>query len=93
VELRIWHEAWTEDEVLTAERLFFWMTENRNAGVILFPPGSTVHFSRLWQMMEKLAKDAPLREKHFRKLRFPLERHYSEYGVFPEEKANPSTHL
>jgi hypothetical protein len=34
---------------------------------------------------EKLLADSKFRAKHLRRLQFPLDRHYAEYGVFPEE--------
>jgi hypothetical protein len=36
--------------------------------------------------MDKLVADPELREQYRRDLSFPLERYYSEYGAFPEEK-------
>ena len=69
-----------------AERLFFWDDEQEFCGVILFPPGRDVYFKRLKQLMEKLVADSALRKQHRRDLQFPLERYYSEYGAFPEEK-------
>jgi len=44
------------------------------------------HSSRLKRLIEKLVADPTLRKKHRKQLQFPLERHYSEYGAFPEEK-------
>jgi len=35
--------------------------------------------------MGKLTKDPVLRQKHYKELRFPLERYYPEYGAFPGE--------
>jgi hypothetical protein len=40
-------------------------------------------------VIEKLVADPDLRAKHQRELRFPLERHYEEYGAFPEESEIP----
>jgi hypothetical protein len=36
--------------------------------------------------MEKLVADHELRRKYQRNIDFPLERHYPEYGAFPEER-------
>jgi hypothetical protein len=85
---RIWYDVWTEEKVFTAQRLFFWDDEKNYCGVVLFPPGSTVHFSRLKKLIEKLVADPALRRLHRRDLSFPLERHYAGYGTFPEEKPN-----
>jgi len=88
---RIWADVWTDartKKVLMAERLFFWNDSKSRCGVVLFPAGSAVHFSRLKQMEEKLVADSALRKRYQRELRFPLERHYSQYGVFPEENSN-----
>ena len=85
---RIWHDVWTEAKVVSAERLFFWDDKKTYCGVVLFPPGSTVHFSSLKKLIEKLVADPALRRLHRSDLRFPLGRYYSEYGAFPEEKAD-----
>jgi hypothetical protein len=56
-----------------------------SCGVVLFPPGREVHFKRLKQVIAKLVAESELRAKHERDLQFPLERHYSNFPVFPEE--------
>jgi hypothetical protein len=83
---RVWHEVWTEDRVLSAERVFFWDEKRDFCGVVLLLPGKAVHVRDLHTLIEKLVADPGLRAKHKRDLRFPLERHYSEYGAFPEER-------
>jgi hypothetical protein len=40
----------------------------------------------LRKLIQKLIIDSSLRAKYRRELLFPLERHYSSYGCFPEEK-------
>src|SRR5262245_2503803 len=82
----IWADVWTEEKVLIAERLFFLDDKKAFCRVIRFPTGSDIHLSRLKTLIEKLVADPALRKKHRRELRFPLERYYSEYGAFPEEK-------
>ena len=82
---RVWHEIWTEDKVLDAQRVFFWDDGKDCCGVVLLLPGKTLHVRDLHSLIEKLVADPELREKHKRDLRFPIERHYSEYGAFPEE--------
>jgi len=85
---RIWSDVWSEGRLLMAERVFFWDDSKSYCGVVLFKAGSEVHFSRLKQLIGKLASDPALREQYRRELRFPLERYYSDYGAFPEESSN-----
>jgi hypothetical protein len=66
-----------------SKRVFFWDESKEDCGVVFC--AAWTHFSRLKQLIEKLVADPSLREKHRKELRFPLERHYSEYGAFPEE--------
>lgn len=73
-----------------AQRLFFWDDKKLSCGVVLFPPGREVHFSRLKQIVAKLVANPELRAEYERDLRFPLERHYSNYPVFPEEADSES---
>jgi hypothetical protein len=82
---RVWHEVWTDEKVRSAQRVFFWDDEKSSSGVVLLPPGLTMHVSQLHKLIDKLVADPSLRAKHERDLHFPLERHYSEYGAFPEE--------
>jgi hypothetical protein len=82
---RIWYDVWTENKVLTAERVFFWDDTKSFCGVVVFPAGKAVHRSRLRALVRKLVSDPDLRNQYRRELHFPLERHYSDYGVFPEE--------
>ena len=83
---RVWHEVWTEKKVLSAQRIFFWDDEKEFCGVVLLGPGSTLHVSRLHRLIDKLVADPNLPLKYRRELVFPLERKYSEYAAFPEEK-------
>jgi hypothetical protein len=85
---RVWGDSWTDNNgvVLSAQRIFFWNDKKNFCGVVLLPPGSAVHVSRLHRMIDKLVADATLRQRYKRELRFPLERHYSDYGAFPEEQ-------
>jgi len=76
---------WNKDKLVMAHRLFFWNDDKSNCGVVLFLPESGQGFGRAKGFMEKLVADPTLREKHRRELRFPLERHYGDYGAFPEE--------
>lgn len=56
---------------------------------MVLPPGARTDVSALHSLIEKLAADRGFRASHVRELRFPLERHYSEYGIFPEETLSP----
>jgi len=79
-----WHFCvWYAVPTAKLQRVFFWDDTMENCGVV-FSAGST-NFSRLKPVIEKLVADPSLREKHRKQLRFPLERHYSDYGAFPEE--------
>ena len=77
---------WTKEKVIDAQRLFFWNDQKTVRGVVLFLPGSTIHYSRVKALIEKLVANPTLRKQHQRDLSFPLERHYSEFGAFPEEQ-------
>ncbi|HTV35988.1 MAG TPA: hypothetical protein VMF12_06110 [Xanthobacteraceae bacterium] len=80
-----WHFCiWYPMSGEKAQRVFFWDDSKENCGVVFFP--EPTNFSRLRQAIEKLAADSTLREKHRKQLRFPLQRYYSDYGAFPEEK-------
>ena len=81
---RVWHEVLPSGH---AERIFFWDDGKEECGVVLLRPGKSVHVSKLHQLIGKLVADPRLREQHKRELRFPLERHYSQYGAFPEESS------
>jgi len=85
---RVWHDVWTQhNRILSAQRVFFWDDAKDVCGVVLLTPGSELHVSRLRALISKLVADPRLRDQHRRELRFPLERHYAEYGAFPEEHA------
>ena len=77
----MWHDSSPQGKHV--ERVFFWDDEQELCGVVLICPA--IHVSRLRSLIQKLVADPSLRAKHKRALRFPLERHYSEYGAFPEE--------
>src|SRR6185312_3253071 len=75
----------SSDPKSKAQRLFFWNEDKTFTGVVLFPPGKAVPYSRMKSLMEKLTADAKLRQLHQRALEFPLENHYSLWPSFPEE--------
>jgi len=81
-----WWDTWTEAKVIQAQRLFFWDDEKADCGVVLFPPGSVIHYSRVKTLIAKLVASPTLRKQYRRELSFPLERHYLEFGAFPEER-------
>jgi len=86
-----WYEVWTDDKTVHAQRLFFWDDKKTDCGVVLLPPGSEIHYSRVKPLIEKLVADPTLRNQYRRDLCFPSERYYSEFGSFPEEKSCSET--
>jgi hypothetical protein len=80
-----WHLVWTSDRTKSAQRLFFWNQDKSECGVVILPPGKTMHYARIRSLIEKLVADQQLRKKYKRDIEFPLERHYPEYGAFSEE--------
>jgi hypothetical protein len=85
---RVWHDAWTEaDRTQYAQRIFYWDDRRQICGVVLRRPGSALHVSKLRDLIRKLVADPSLREKHRCELKFPLERHYADYGALSEERS------
>jgi hypothetical protein len=80
---RVWHHVSERRDI---QRVFYWDDTREFCGVVFISPATTLH--RLRQLIDNLALDPGLRGKHRRELQFPLARHYSEYGVFPEEQSN-----
>ncbi|HVG91568.1 MAG TPA: hypothetical protein VNB54_08760, partial [Alphaproteobacteria bacterium] len=64
-----------------AARLFFWDDSRTDCGVVLFLPGSTIRYSRIKHLINKLVADRAIREKHKRELKFPVKRHYPAYPI------------
>ena len=77
---RVWHDV---IHGIHKERVFFWDDAREVTGVVF--PNPSLHVRQLHSLIEKIVADPSLRERHRRDLNFPLERHYSEYGSFPEE--------
>jgi hypothetical protein len=69
-----------------AQRIFFWNEGKDVTGVVLLLPGKTLHISRLRTLIQKVVADQTFRDQYRRELNFPLERHYVDYGAFPEEQ-------
>ncbi|WP_263359839.1 hypothetical protein [Acidicapsa ligni] len=80
-----WYLVCTSDRTKDAQRLFFWNEKKSECGVVILTPDKTVRYSRIRSLIEKLVADHELRRKYQRDIEFPLERHYPEYGAFPEE--------
>ena len=80
--VRVWHDVVENKHVA---RVFFWNDERAVCGVRIFGPNERTHVKVLHAFIEKLISSSDVRQKYSRDLRFPLERHYSVYGVFPEE--------
>jgi len=73
-----------------AQRIFFWDDARAECGVmLLIGKQQTVHVRRLNKLIDKLAADPEFRKQHSRDLRFPIKRHYRDYGAFPEEGPQP----
>lgn len=77
---RVWHDVINGRH---KERVFFWDDRREFTGVVLLR--DSLHVTRLHDLIEKLVADPDMREVHRRDLRFPVERHYAHYEVFPEE--------
>jgi hypothetical protein len=82
---RVWHDVLTLQRLQHVARVFFWDPKQDSAGVVLLGPEANSHVRVLHNVIEKLLADSKFRAKHLRRLQFPLDRHYAEYGVFPEE--------
>jgi len=82
---RVWHDVASGGH---AERIFFWDDRKEFCGVVVLPVGKAVHISKIKALIRKLVADPSLRTKFRREIQFPLERHYAEYGVFPEETSD-----
>jgi hypothetical protein len=70
---------------IRAQRLFFWDDKHHESGVVLLVGQATQPYPYIRNLIEKLVSDSVLRDQYRRELRFPLERHYAEFGAFPEE--------
>jgi hypothetical protein len=82
----IWYSLSDVNRASRTIRVFFWDDKKEDCGVVIILSAGGTHFSRFKLLIKKLLADPALRKKHRRELRFPLERHYSDYGAFPEEK-------
>jgi hypothetical protein len=82
---RVWHEVLALQRLQHVARVFFWDEEKDSTGVVLLGPEVNTHVRVLHGVIEKLLADSKFRVKQLRRLRFPLDRHYAEYGAFPEE--------
>lgn len=76
---RVWHDS--VDGVLI-QRIFFWDAARSQTGAIELAGDSTLHVSRIRQLIAKIVTQKAFRVRHLRKLRFPIERHYGEYFPF-----------
>jgi hypothetical protein len=72
----LWHfQLWWGAAV---QRVFFWDDARETTGVIEFATDRTLHYSKLRQQIQKLAKDPAYRKRYLKPLKFPLERHYGD---------------
>ncbi len=79
---RVWHEIIESRHVA---RVFFWDDARHFTGVVLLSGNTRSNVHYLHALIQKLVADAQPRTKYQREVRFPLERHYEQYGAFPEE--------
>jgi hypothetical protein len=82
---RVWSDVLTIGLPVRVARIFFWDDRRESTGVVLLGPDVSQHVRDLHGVIQKLVASNDLRARHQRELRFPLERHYAEYGAFPEE--------
>ena len=80
-----WYSGALAAPELKAQRLFFWNDDRNDCGVILFIRGKTLPYARVRNLISELVAKRTVRQQYQRDLVFPLERHYKEYGSFPEE--------
>ena len=78
----VWHDLIDRSHVA---RVFFWDDQRSFTGVLIIPAGGRTDVQALHDWIQKLAADPALRNQCQRALRFPLERHYSFFGAFPEQ--------
>jgi hypothetical protein len=83
-----WYSGALEEKSRQAQRLAFWDDSKDDCGVILFPPGAAVPYSRIRDLIGKLVAHESVRKQYRRELNFPLEQHYPEFGAFPEERSS-----
>jgi len=83
---RVWHDAFTIGRTVSAVRVFYWDDGRNSTGVVLLGPDTSHHVRDVHALIQKLTSSDLLRAAHQRELQFPLERFYSEYGAFPEER-------
>lgn len=82
---RVWHDVFTIRRTVSVARIFFWDEKRDSTGVVLRGPDVNQHVHDLQDLIRKLVANREFRVAHEREIRFPLERHYSDYGAFPEE--------
>jgi hypothetical protein len=80
-----WYAGTFADKSRRAARLFYWDDNKEVCGVVLILPGAVKHYSRISELIDKLVAHQSVRKQYQRDLTFPLEKHYTEYGIFPEE--------
>jgi len=76
---RVWHGFIESRHV---ETVFFWDDDQEQTGMVLVTPG--IHVKKLHELIKKLVAEPDRRAKYIRKIKFPLERHYSDDGGFFE---------
>jgi hypothetical protein len=82
---RVWHEVVALQRLEHVARVFFWDERQNRTGVVLLGRVANTHVRFIHSVIDKLVANSEFRKKHLRQLHFPLDRHYSMYGAFPEE--------
>jgi hypothetical protein len=85
-----WHfRVWsTVGDAGHSTRVYFWNDARDFCGVKIFLRDDDSNVRKIHAFIDKLVASADLRAGYRRPLEFPLERHYDEFGAFPEEKSN-----
>ena len=85
-----WHFSYwytfNSNSDVRAQRLFFWGDQHDECGVVIMQGNKSQPYTAIKNLVMKLVSEPSLRNRYRRALRFPLERHYAEFGSFPEEQ-------
>jgi hypothetical protein len=75
--IRVWHD---HVEGIYIQRVFFWNDGKTETGVVELAGGSTLHVSRLKQLIGRLVAQPDYRRRFRTQLEFPVEREYANYA-------------
>jgi len=76
-----WHFLVWHDHVdgVYLQRVYFWNEDRTDSGVVELGSDATLHVKQLKVLIKKLVADADLRDKHHRRLKWPVRRYYGQY--------------